>query len=170
MAVKFGLACAGIAMALVLPEAAFASHGKAGLWEATTTIDANMPAIPPEALAQMKAHGIKPPSGQGHSFTTQFCMSQADVDSDKPPAMKDNLCKVTNMKTAAQSYSADLVCSGDLQGTSHFMVSYDTPEHYKGQSEFSGTAGGQPMHNVTKFEGHWLKADCGAVKPYVPGK
>ncbi len=46
-----------IAASLVLaPAAAFAAHGRAGLWNVTTTMQmSNMPQIPPEALAMMKS-------------------------------------------------------------------------------------------------------------------
>jgi hypothetical protein len=156
-----------LAALFVLPSAAYASHGKVGLWETTTTPDTgNAPAIPPEALAQMKAHGIKPSASSGRSFTAQFCMTAEEVNSETPPAMKNNPCKMTSSKTVGQTFSADMVCSGALQGTSHFTVTYDTPEHYKGRSEFNGRNSGHPFHSATAFEGRWLKADCGNVKPF----
>ena len=73
---------------------------------------------------------------------------------------------MTKTNVSGQSYSADMGCTGPLNGTSHFTITYDTPEHYSGASIFKSTAGGQPMNTTTKFEGKWLKADCGSVKPF----
>jgi hypothetical protein len=139
---------AAAAVLMVLPNAALASYGKAGLWETTTT--------------------SRDVSGQ--SFKTTFCMTQAEVDSDKPRGTNNQYCKMTKTNVSGQSYSADMACTGPLNGTSHFSITYDTPEHYSGASVFKGTAGGQPMNTATKFEGKWLKADCGDVKPYTPPK
>ena len=46
-----------IAPSLILvPAVAFAAHGRAGLWNVTTSMEmSNMPQMPPEALAMMKA-------------------------------------------------------------------------------------------------------------------
>ena len=76
-----------IAIAIVLlPATALAGHGKAGLWNITTSMEmANMPQMPPEAMAMMKARGMKMP-GMGQPMTSQICMTQEQVNADMPPA------------------------------------------------------------------------------------
>ena len=69
------LICALMGAALILtPIAAFGAHGRAGLWTVTSTMEMkNMPQMPPEAMAMMKARGMPMP---GAPFTTQMCMTQ----------------------------------------------------------------------------------------------
>jgi hypothetical protein len=147
---------------------ALAAHGKAGLWQITTTM--NMPnlaaQIPPAQLAQMRAHGIKLPTGS--SVTVTHCMTPQEVVMDKPPSMPSRHgeeCKMQNLKTIGQAMSADMVCSGkDMQGTGHLQISYDTAEHYAGKMSFNAVAHGHPMAITNSFEGRWMSASCGAEK------
>lgn len=159
----------GIAVSLLLlaPGAAFAGHGKAGLWNVTSSMTmANMPQMPPQAMAMMKQRGMKMP-GMGEPMTTQICMTQADVDSGIPPRMngQGESCQSHVTANAASSVSADMVCSGRMQGTGHLQVSYSSAEHYQGSYSFKGTAQGHPADMTDSFKGDWVKADCGAVKP-----
>ena len=75
--------------ALILaPVAAMAAHGRVGLWTVTSTMEMpDMPQIPPQALEMMKARGMPMP---GQPFTTQMCMTQDQVNADKPPSMSNN--------------------------------------------------------------------------------
>lgn len=156
------------ALAIVaLPVAALASHGKAGLWSVTMTMDMpgrQMPSIPPEAMARMKAMGIEMPVG--HAITTQRCMTDAEVNSDTPPAIQrpQSGCKMTNTKFQGHTMSADMVCTGEMQGEGHFMVTYDSPEHYNGKMTFKGTEQGHPANMSNTFDGKWLSADCGKLR------
>src|ERR1700749_1029894 len=85
------LICALMGTALVLAPAAFAAHGRAGLWTiSSTTKMPNMPQmqnLPPEAMAMMKARGMQMP-GMGQPVVTQICMTQDQVNMDHPPAMR----------------------------------------------------------------------------------
>ncbi|HWA92299.1 MAG TPA: DUF3617 domain-containing protein [Rhizomicrobium sp.] len=152
--------------AVLLPLPALAAHGKAGLWEVTTTMNMpNMAAqIPPAQLAQMRAHGIKLPTG--NTITATHCMTAQEVAMDKPPPMPNRHgenCKMQNMKVAGQAMSADMVCSGaNMQGTGHFQIAYDSSEHYSGKMSFNMTAHGRPMAMSNSFEGRWVSADCKA--------
>jgi hypothetical protein len=158
----FGAAAAAVALVAV---PAIASHGKAGLWNITVTMDMpgmpDMSKLPPEAQAAMRAHGV---TMNGRGMVVQHCMTQSEVDAIKPPPMRNGQdCKMSNLKTAGQSFSADLVCSGQMNATGHFEVSYDSPEHYTGKSSFTGTQDGHPISNSTTMEGRWVSADCKGV-------
>jgi Protein of unknown function (DUF3617) len=165
----FGAIAAGV---LALPIAAFASHGKVGLWEITTTMNmggGGMPdlsKLPPDQRAmveaQLKRSGV---SMTGNTVTAQHCMTAAEVAQDKPPAMghmKD--CNVQNMKFTGGSMTADTVCSSaNMTGSGHIAVAYTGDSSYSGSMTFTGTAQGHPMSMNNTFSGRWVAADCGSV-------
>lgn len=156
---------AGLGLVALAPLAAVASHGKAGLWEVTTHMD--MPGmnaqIPPEALARMQAMGVHMPNAQ--TFTTQHCMTAAEVATDRPPPMRNAKdCSMANMTHDAHTFAADMVCTGEMEGQGHVSVTYDSDEHYSGTYEFKGTTHGHAANVTNSFEGKWISADCGSVK------
>jgi len=158
----------GVALgaAALLPNAALAAHGKAGLWEITTHM--SMPGmsaqIPPEAMARMKAMGIQMPGNQ--TFTAQHCMTADEVAQDKPPPMRNQQdCTMSNFTHDAHTVNVDMVCKGEnMDGQGHVTMIYDSDEHYSGTYTFTGTAHGHPANMTTSFEGKWISADCGSVK------
>jgi len=158
-----GLALVAVA---ALPLTAFASHGKAGLWKITTSMHMagmQMPQLSAQQMAQMKAMGIHMPTD--NTVTVQHCMTQAEVNADTPPdnQRQDSGCKMTNVKVVAHTMTADMVCTGQMKGQGHFNVTYDSPEHYKGQTAFKGTMEGRPADMTNSFEGTWVSASCGNV-------
>jgi hypothetical protein len=164
MSKRVWMAGAGV-VALGLAVPAIASHGKVGLWNVTVTVQmAGMPAmpdmskLPPEAQAAMRAHGV---TMNGHTINTTHCMTAEEVNQDTPPDMSRNKdCRMTNVRMGGQSMSADMVCTGEMQGTGHVDISFDSPEHYSGKSTMTGTLEGRPVNNVTTFDGRWVSADC----------
>ena len=162
-----GIAWAGAVVATAaLPLVAFASHGKVGLWEVTTHMNMpNMMAnIPPEALARMKAAGVNMPNNQ--TYTSQHCMTAAEVAEDKPPPMRNSEdCKMSNMSHDSHTFTADMICNTErMQGNGHLSVNFDSSEHYAGSYTFSGTTEGHPQNMTYNFEARWISADCGNVK------
>jgi len=152
--------------ALLLASAglALAGHGKAGLWNVSTTMAAPNVQIPPQALAQMQAMGMKMPGGQ--TVTSQICMTQADVDADKPPSVQRDGCTSNITSKSASSVTAEMVCNGEMQGSGHVQIAYSGESHYEGSYTFKGVMRGHPVETSSNFKGDWVKADCGAVKPY----
>ena len=161
-----GLAVIAIAAA---PVAAVASHGKAGLWRITTNVSGmpqmQMPPMTPEQMQQMQAMGVRMPQMGPHGMTTQYCMTEAEVNSDGPPPSAQKNCKISNMKVTGHTMTADMICTGEMHGTGHMTVTYDSPEHYSGKMMFAGTAGGDTTNVTDTMEGTWVSSDCGAVKP-----
>ena len=159
--------------ALILaPVAAMAAHGKAGLWTVTSTMEMpnmpKMPAMPPEAMAMMKARGMPMP---GQPFTTQMCMTQEQVNADKPPAVSNDDVSCDN-KIISQSASAmhsQMTCHGRVNGVGDMQISWRGTDHYEGTYSFKGTAEGRPQEMMTHYSGEFVKADCGSVKPYAGG-
>jgi len=134
------IAWIAIAAALV-PAAALAGHGKAGLWSSTTTMTMNMPSGP----------NVPP---QTHSAT--FCMTQEQVNTDAPPPSENPSCKIENVHSLGHTVTADMVCHGQMEGTGHFSTTYDSDTHYRAQ--FSMAMNGMTMNSAV--EGTWVKADC----------
>lgn len=122
--------------------AALADHGKAGLWQVTTKM--NMPGM-----------------AQQRSFTSQHCMTPAEVKQNSMPPSANSDCKMVNEKASGGSFSGDMVCSGPAKGNGHIEVNYDTDRHYAGEMTMTMNAGGQPMKMTNSFEGKWISADCG---------
>ena len=156
---------ASVATLAIAAVPAIASHGKVGLWSVTVTM--NMPGmpdiskLPPEAQAAMRARGM---SVNGRTMTVQHCMTQEEVNAIKPPPMRNGQeCKMSNVKAVGQSFSADLVCTGEMNATGHFEITYDSPEHYTGRQSFTGTQEGHPINATTTMEGRWVSADCKGV-------
>jgi hypothetical protein len=144
-------------------------HGKPGLWTITSTMKmANMPQIPPEALAAMKARGMKIP-GSGEPMVTQMCMTQDDVNADPAARMRaqhDENCTPHVVSQTANSITTDIVCHGTMEGTGRSQISWRGDSHYEGSYEFKGTMHGQPNQISTHYTGDFVKADCGSVKPF----
>lgn len=144
-------------LTVVLPGAALADHGKAGLWNVTSTTDMAMATKPgAQAMKMPTAHSV------------HMCMSQAEVDSDTPPHIDQNNtgCETRILSQTPASMAAETTCNGSLKGTGHMQVSYSGAEHYKGTYDFKGSVEGNPTEMSTSFSGDWIKADCGSVRPY----
>ena len=160
-----------IAASLILvPAVALAAHGKAGLWTVTSTMEmSNMPQIPPEALAMMKARHMPIP-GSGQPTTTQMCMTQEQVNADKPPAMsnRDESCDTKVLNQSPALIEAQVTCHGRMEGVGRVKISWRGNEHYEGSYNFKGTMEGRPQEMSTHYTGDFVKADCGSVRPFMP--
>lgn len=157
------LFCAA-AIAAMYPGVALAGHGKAGLWTVSSTTDMNM-AMPPEVAARIKEMHMQMPS---NTHTSQMCMSQEEVDSSSPPHIDQagTGCTTKVLSATASGMTAAMTCNGRLKGTGQMQISYTGTEHYAGTYSFKGSVEGNPTAMMTHFKGDWVKADCGAIKPY----
>jgi hypothetical protein len=157
-------AIVGVA-ALTITGAAFASHGRVGLWSVTVTMGGAAPAmpdlskLPPEVAAHMKAMGM---SMNGNSITTQHCMTAQEVATDTPHLDSNNNdeCAMSNVTHQGNSMSADMACHGNFKGSGHMQITYDSDAHYAGELTMTGTVNGQPISREQKFDGRWISADC----------
>jgi hypothetical protein len=155
------------ACALLLAPAALAAHGKVGTWQVTTTMgaagaEAGMPdlsKLPPDVQAKMKAHGVHMNTGGG--ITTKFCMSEDQVKNDKPQLTRaDSPCKPANMKVSGNTFSADIICSGQMTGKGHIEMTFDSPEHYSGHQTMTMSMNGQTMSHDMSMDAKWLTPAC----------
>jgi hypothetical protein len=152
------LAAAAVA-AVMLPGAALAGHGKAGLWKVSseTMLDMAMPKGM-EKAAQMPAT----------RHTTHMCMSQEEVDSGAPPHIDQagTGCTTRLLSATATGMTAAMTCNGRLKGSGQMQITYRGAEHYQGKYDFKGQVEGNATAMTTRFKGDWIKTDCGAIKPY----
>ena len=165
MTLKFATGLIAAAVILV-PAAAFAGHGKAGLWNVTSSMQmANMPQMPPEAMAMMKSRGMSMP-GMGQPMVTQLCMTQEQVNGDVPPAMnRSENCTAKVLSQTGNSMKSEVTCHGRMEGMGHAEMTWRGNEHYEGTYNFNGTMEGRPQNISTRYSGDFVKADCGKVKP-----
>jgi hypothetical protein len=135
---------AATAVLIATGGVALADHGRAGLWQVTTKM-------------------AMPGMSQERSFTTQHCMTPAEVKQNTLPPSTNADCKMVNEKVSGGSFTGDMVCTGQAKGTGHIAVTYDNDTHYAGQMTMSMNAGGQSMKMTNSFEGKWISADCGKL-------
>ena len=152
----------------LLAPAALAGHGKVGTWEVSTKMSGgmmggmDMSKLPPEALARMKEHGVT--MNQGGGMTAKFCMTQDQVNADKPPMSHRGDCTTQNVKMVANTFSADVVCKTPANAKGHIEITFDGPTHYSGKQTTTITMGGQTQTHEVLLDAKWLSPDC-TVKP-----
>jgi hypothetical protein len=158
-----------IGATILMPAAALAMpHGKPGLWSITTTMQmAAMPKLPPEVMEMMKKKGMNIPQS-GQPMTSQMCMTAEQAAMDKPPNMDREGVKCTPRVVSQTSNSAttEVVCHGTMEGTGRNQISWRGDTHYEGSYSFTGAMHDHPNNMSSTFTGDWVKADCGAIKPF----
>ena len=156
-----------VATITLMPVAALAAHGKPGLWNISSTMEmGSMPQMPSEAMAMMKQRGMKMPGMGGQPIVTQICMTQEQVNGDKPPMNnRQENCTTKLLNQTSTSMTSEVTCHGRMEGVGRAQMSWRGNEHYEGTYSFRGTMEGRPQQISTHYTGDFVKADCGAVKP-----
>jgi hypothetical protein len=139
---------------------------KPGLWEMTANMSwqqSPMPAgvnLPP---------GMKSPFS-GMTTTTQVCLTQAMIDKYGAPVSQNQRdCKIANVVMHTSSMTADLICSGKMNGKGEMQSTWTDGGHATGKVHFAGTM--QMGPNATPVEwtvdstSTYKGLDCGSVKP-----
>ena len=154
-------AVAGLALT-GLSTTALAAHGKAGQWTVDMTIAGqDTSKMPQQVLDTMRARGMVP-NGKG-GFTVQRCMTAAEVADDNKmlDTNANKNCQWTFQNVSSHTATAELVCKGQVNGTSHVRVDYDSDTHYSGHMTMQGTGSdGTAMTQDQSFDGHWVSATC----------
>jgi hypothetical protein len=161
---KVALLC-GIALACAFVSGEAFAVGKAGLWNSAMTMQlANMPQMPPEAMAQMRALGIAIP-GMGAPIRTQVCITEAQAASTEPPPAQ-NGCRNQNIQRNGNTMTGELVCTGEMSGTGTFSFTQVSADQMNNKFTFKGTNRGQPADFSADIAMTFVSADCGNVRPY----
>jgi hypothetical protein len=139
---------------------------KPGLWEMTSNMTWQQTPLPP---GMSFPAGMKSPFS-GTTTTTQICLTQAMIDK-YGTAMPRNQsgCRIANLAVKADAMTADMVCSGGLNGKGTIAASWSDSDHTKGRMHFVGDMqGGQnpmPVEWTIEFASVYKASDCGDVKP-----
>ena len=106
--------------------------------------------------------------------TTQVCLTQHMIDTYGAivPDNLSNVCQVVNVVKKTGGMSADLVCSGGINGKGTLDVNWTDSEHTKGEIHFSGTL--HPQQNEIKIEWEattvsvYKGPDCSVISKRTP--
>ncbi len=160
---------------LLAPAAnAAETNMRPGLWQITTTSDLLLLAqhVPPDQMQSIKDlakdYGLEMPQIENGAAISQTCITQ-EMAAQKtlPNVYSAELgCTSKNATRSGNNYKVDFVCaSPDLKGNGTAAGTITTPEAFTGQTNFSGTAQGNPVNEKADINGKWINASCGAVNP-----
>jgi hypothetical protein len=143
---------------------ALAPTRKPGLWEATSAMtwqQSPMPGMP----AAMPGR------------TTQVCVTQEMIEKygGNIPETRGN-CQLSNVVMKPSGMTADLVCTGQMNGKATIATTWTDEEHASSTVHFTGEmsmgpGGAKPVEWTVKASSVFKSADCGSVKPIaMPAK
>jgi hypothetical protein len=121
-----------------------AQDRKAGLWEMTT-------------------------NQSGATHTSLVCLTQQQIDKYGAPLPAMRGCQITNLVKKANGMSAEMVCTGTMNGKVTMESTSSDSEHAKGKVHFAGSVQAGPnsrpvewtIESASVFKG----PSCGDVKP-----
>jgi len=139
---------------------------KPGLWEMTTNMSWQKSPMP--AGMNMPA-GMKSPFS-GMTTTMQVCLTQEMIDKYGAPVSQNQRdCKVENIVMHATSMTADLICSGKMNGKGEMQSSWSGGNTATGRTHFAGTMqmrqNATPVEWTVDYTSSYKGPDCGSVKP-----
>lgn len=150
---------------------------KTGLWEMTETHNMAgmpaMPAIPPEALAnmtpeqraQMEAHMKNSMGGGPKTTTRKYCITKEKLEKDSVFGEDRKECTRTILSSSTTSTEVKVHCS-EKEMTSDGTFKYQalSPESVKGTMRMVITGHGRTMNMDFDFLSKYLGPACGDVK------
>jgi hypothetical protein len=168
----------GVAAMAALVSTAAHAQSKAGLWENTSTMkmegmqQPQQPQIPPDVLAKMQAQGMKMPTFSSNGMTTKakVCVTQETIDKwGGPQPHTDKDCSVNNVQRSSGGFSADIVCTGHMNGKGSVKATHVDSTHTTMAMHFSGTSDkGKPVEWNMEGSAVFLGTSCGDVQPGHP--
>jgi hypothetical protein len=130
---------------------------KAGLWELTTTQTYQQSPFPAGAA----------PSGAPR--TTEVCLTQQQIDRYGAIVPQIRGCQITNVVKKPGGMTAEMTCTGFMNGKAVMESSSDDGIHATGKIHFVGSVGtgsnAKPAEWSTASTAIFKSADCGDVKP-----
>ncbi|HUX45111.1 MAG TPA: DUF3617 family protein [Terracidiphilus sp.] len=137
---------------------ASAQTRKAGLWQVTSNMTWQQSPFP----AGM--------SHMGGAHTTSVCVTQEQIDKygTVPPHTQRD-CQVTHVVKTSHGMTAEMVCSGHMQGKGTIQASWSDETHATSKVHFTGKMQMGPdsksfewtVESTSVYSG----PDCGSVKP-----
>lgn len=170
MSIAKFILCAG-AIALVASAARADSFGvKTGAWESTVTSTTTGTSVPPDMLSKLPPDQrakieqmMRSRSGQPHTITRKYCVTQKDLDEDR--LMKEqgeSQCSRKVLSKSSTRLEIEQTCGTAPHAmTMHVSVQATSPESVTltvdGQMQ-----GGSKSH--TEGKSRWLGASCAGIE------
>lgn len=103
------------------------------------------------------------------SMRTLDCVTQKSFAETMSKANKHPGCTVTNQNISSHGFVIDVSCNiTNIQSRVHSVLELIDPEHQRTTITMTMTMNGKSENSTTKSTGHFIKADCGKVKPGDP--
>ena len=138
---------------------ASAQTRKPGLWDLTTIMTWQQSPFP------TGANGA--PAAVPH--TVQVCLTQQQIDKYGAILPQTRGCQIANLVNNPTSMTADMVCTGHLNGKATLHATWTDSEHATGGMHFIGSmqvgADSKPIEWTTASTSVYKGSDCGSVKP-----
>jgi hypothetical protein len=127
------------------------------------------PQMPPQAAN----HGAMAGNPYGGPHTAQVCVTQAHIDkfnstfNNNNPQQRD--CQMSNIVITPAGMTADMVCTGRMNGKASVKFTWTDADHSNGTIHFIGTMqmgpNSKPVEWTNTITSTFKGADCGSVKP-----
>jgi hypothetical protein len=140
------------------PATALAEHGKVGAWHLETQTKAADPRGVFPTMPAMQVIAIK--DAFRKRTKADYCMGPAAVAADVIVVFQPD-CTAGPTTVSGQTMRAGYTCQGKNAGSGQMSVTYDSPEHYTGESEFTPVKG-MGLDAYTTYEGKWMGESCPA--------
>ncbi|MEO7338777.1 MAG: DUF3617 domain-containing protein [Caldimonas sp.] len=169
-------------LAMSLAPLAQAQNQAPGLWEHTFTMKSDdgrmeaamaqmqqqLAAMPPEKRQQMEAmmasRGVKM-GAQGTS--AKYCLSKEQAAKPAEPHMGGD-CSRQDVTRSGNTVKFRFECTTPRPVKGDGEMTFVSDKAYRGRSNVTLQARGQPQQMSMEMSGQWLSADCGAIKPFAP--
>ncbi|HEX2590544.1 MAG TPA: DUF3617 family protein [Rhizomicrobium sp.] len=145
------------ATAAVLIHPALAEHGKVGAWHLETQTKASDPRGALNYMPSFQAIAIK--DAFRKKTKSDYCMDAAAVAAD---VIVVPMCSVGPTTVSGNTMSANYSCTGTNAGSGRMTVTYDSPEHYSGESTYTPVKG-MGVDAYTTYDGKWVGETCPAA-------
>ena len=97
------------------------------------------------------------------------CLTQKSIADMIVKANTHPGCTVTGQNIASHSITVDISCSRPhVQMGAHSLMEFLDPEHCRATTTMRMTINGKSSESTTKSTNHFVKSDCGNIKPGSP--
>ncbi|HEY8119271.1 MAG TPA: DUF3617 domain-containing protein [Methylophilaceae bacterium] len=168
------LALLALSAVTITNAATATANMRPGLWEIKATSDIfKLARLSPESIQTLKTlaeqYGVDISQLQIGETSSQVCISPETANASIPPNFHDpdSGCKTKNPARNGNKYSYEFTCPGpQMKGTGTAQGAFTTPEHFSGETRFSGVAQGMPVDEQGDISGRWVSSNCGGVEPF----
>ena len=143
---------------------AWAETPKLGLWETTMTMKWVKSPFP----AGLPVANI--PAFSGKPITHSSCLTQKKLDEMQDPfaGREGKECKLENVQKSDHGMTADMVCSGHMNGKGSFEIDWSGGDRATMKSHFAGTMqmgnGARDVEWTNEGTSVYKGSSCGSVK------